>query len=143
VGKGFQVFRLNDFSANRIKVNVVNDTDRGRGIFNPQGVLSAVKKVPSFTSKPVKPNRKSTLQAVLPIGKMGLQGLQSQMVMVGYDHIGVRPPAKLDGRFPEREFKGDLGTIGGKHGIKVVSAINQKIKSAASFNSQFPRHETS
>ena len=62
-------------------------------------------------------------QAVLPIGKIGLQGLQSQMVMVGHDHIRVRPPAKLDDRFPERAFKGVLSTIGGKHGTFPISVF--------------------
>ena len=107
VGKGLQVYRLYDFRVNRIKVNVVNDTGQHRGIFNPQGVISTLKKVPSFTTKPVKPNCKSTLKAVYPIGKIGLRGLQSQMVVVVHYDIGVKPPAKLDDRFSERALKGD------------------------------------
>jgi len=85
-------------------------------------MISALKKVPPFTTKPVKPNCKSTLQAVYPNGKIGLRGLQSQMVMVGHDDIGAQPPSKLDDRFPECASKGDLSTIGGNHGMTVVSA---------------------
>jgi hypothetical protein len=140
--KSGQLRRLDDFGANRIEVNVINDARQNRTVFDAQGLVTALEQVSAFPAKAVEPNREGTLQAVHASGQIGLRGLQGQVVVVGHDDVGMDAPAELPDRLPEGALKGFDGTVGSEDRLPVIAPVNNMIKPARFLQTQFSRHKT-